>query len=273
MLSAETITVKAGDKALVSNLSLSVKPGEVLALVGANGAGKSTTLKALCGEIGLAGGGVSLYGRPLGDWDAVDRAKKMAILPQSSSLTFALTVEEIVTLGQMPFEASMTRADGRRYIQEAMDWTEIGHLAHRQYPSLSGGERLRTHLSRVIAQVLGNGDMEGKILLLDEPTSNLDLNHQLRTQEIVRELAERGVGILAILHDLNLTMRFADNVCVLKGGESIALGPTRTVMTTDIIEAAFSLKTRMVEIPDFPHPTICMVDRITDDSSQTPAAG
>ena len=125
----------------------------------------------------------------------------------------------------------------------------------------------------MIAQVLGNGDMEGKILLLDEPTSSLDLNHQLRTLEIVRELAERGVGILAILHDLNLTMRFADNVCVLKGGESIALGPTRTVMTTDIIEAAFSLKTRMVEIPDFPHPTICMVDRITDDSSQTPAAG
>ena len=269
MLSANQIWVNAGPKVLVEAVSVEVKPGEVVAIVGANGAGKSTTLKALSGEIPLSSGEVRLYDKPLDAWSALDRAQRLAILPQSSSLSFGLTVEDIVMLGRMPFRHEMTRADSKVFVDQAMERTGITHLAQRAYPSLSGGERLRTHLARVIAQILGDGETEGRILLLDEPTSSLDLHHQLRILEIARTLASEGVGVLTILHDLNLTMRFSDRVYIMKDGRVLCGGGTREVLTTEAIEAAFGLRTKRIEVSDLEHPTICTIERLSGYQSET----
>jgi iron complex transport system ATP-binding protein len=268
MLSASEIGVRAGSKVLVESVSVEVKPGEVVAIVGANGAGKSTTLKALSGEVPLSAGEVRLYGKPLEAWPALERAQQLAVLPQSSSLSFGLTVEDIVMLGRMPFGKEMTRTENKVFVDKAMERTGISHLALRSYPSLSGGERLRTHLARVIAQILGNGNAEGRILLLDEPTSSLDLHHQLRILEIARTLSAEGVGVLTILHDLNLTMRFSDRVYIMKDGRVLCGGGTQEVLTTDAIETAFGLRTKLIEVEDLEHPTICTIERLSDDQSE-----
>ncbi len=265
MICAKDLTVSVGEKVLISNISLEVKPGEVVAMIGANGAGKSTTLKALCGETIPDKGSVYLNGKSLLDWSAVERAQQMAVLPQSSSLSFGLRVEEIVALGRLPTEGLVTKEEDQRIIREAMERTDISHLANRSYMTLSGGEKLRTHLSRTIAQVLGTGSGDSKILLLDEPTSSLDLNHQLRVLEIVRELAKEGLGVFAILHDLNLAARFADRIYVLKNGVCLEEGTVANVLRPEMLLNAFGLKAKLVEVEGLSHPTVCVIERVPDE--------
>ena len=265
MISAQNITVAVGEKRLVSSISVSVNPGEVVAMIGANGAGKSTTLKALCGEVIPDEGTVSLNGKPLRDWSALERARQMAVLPQSSSLSFGLRVDEIVALGRLPTEGLVTKEEDQRIIQEAMERTDIAHLASRSYMTLSGGEKLRAHLSRTIAQILGPTTGESRVLLLDEPTSSLDLNHQLRVLEIVRELAGEGIGVFAILHDLNLAARFADRLYVLKNGVCLEEGEVKKVLRPEMLLDAFGLKARLVEVEGLSHPTVCVIERVPDE--------
>ena len=262
MISAKGITVSVGDKNLISNISLEIGPGEVVAMVGANGAGKSTSLKVLCGELVPNAGIIELNGKELNEWSAVERAQQMAVLPQSSSLSFGLRVEEIVALGRLPMEGLVTKAEDQRIIEEAMQRTDISHLASRSYTTLSGGEKLRTHLSRAIAQILGPKSDTQKILLLDEPTSSLDLNHQLRVLEIVRELAQEGVGVFAILHDLNLAARFADRLYVLKNGVCLEEGTVSAVLTPELLREGFGLKAKMVEVDGLSHPIVCVLERV-----------
>ena len=268
MICANDITVSVGDKNLISNISIKVAPGEVVAMVGANGAGKSTSLKVLCGELVPNTGNVELNGKKLGDWSAVERAQQMAVLPQSSSLSFGLRVEEIVALGRLPMEGVVTKDEDRRIIEEAMRRTDISHLATRSYMTLSGGEKLRTHLSRAIAQILGPHNGAQRVLLLDEPTSSLDLNHQLRVLEIVRDLAREGVGIFAILHDLNLAARFADRLYVLKDGVCLEEGPVSQVLTPGLLKEGFGLTAKMVEVEGLSHPIVCVLERV---EQSTPA--
>ncbi len=265
MIRAQGLTVSVGEKTLISDISLEVKPGEVVAMIGANGAGKSTTLKVLCGELRPDKGVVELNGKALFDWSAVERAQQMAVLPQSSSLSFGLRVEEIVALGRLPTEGLVTKDEDQRIIREAMERTDIAHLATRSYMTLSGGEKLRTHLSRTMAQILGAGSTASKILLLDEPTSSLDLNHQLRVLEIVRELAGEGVGVFAILHDLNLAARFADRIYVLKNGACLEEGGVSTVLRPEMLLHAFGLKAKLVEVDGLSHPTVCVLERVPDE--------
>ncbi len=265
MISAEGLTVEVGQKTLISDISLEVKPGEVVAMIGANGAGKSTTLKVLCGETIPDAGAVELNGKPLMDWTAVERAQQMAVLPQSSSLSFGLRVQEIVALGRLPTEGLVSKEENQRVILEAMERTDIAHLANRSYMTLSGGEKLRTHLSRTIAQILGASSEYSKVLLLDEPTSSLDLNHQLRVLEIVRELAAEGVGVFAILHDLNLAARFADRIYVLKNGRCLEEGAVSKVLRPEMLLNAFGLKAKLIEVAGLSHPTVCVLERVRDE--------
>ncbi|CAI8809499.1 Hemin import ATP-binding protein HmuV [Pseudomonas sp. IT-P253] len=219
---------------------------------GPNGAGKSTLLGALCGELKADQGSVWLDERELSRWDGADRARRLAVLPQVSTLDFAFRVEEVVGMGRLPYQSGQTRDD--EIVAAALQAADAGHLSGRSYLALSGGERQRVHLARVLAQ-LWPGEA-GQTLLLDEPTSMLDPLHQHITLQAVREFADRGAAVLVILHDLNLAARYCDRLLLLEGGRSVALDTPEQVLRPEPLKAVFGLEVLVQRHPERGHPLI-----------------
>jgi iron complex transport system ATP-binding protein len=216
---------------LLDDVALAVRPGEVLAVVGPNGAGKSTLLRVLCGELLPQSGEVRLVGRELRNWPARERARKLAVLPQQSRLEFGFLAEEVVGMGRSPHAP---RAGDERIVQTAMERVGVSHLAGRVYPTLSGGEQQQVQLARVLAQETG-------FILLDEPTSSLDLRHQHQVLRLLRELAKEDVGIMVVLHDLRLAKRYADRIAMMQQGQILAMGAVGHVLTASIVATVYDL--------------------------------
>ncbi len=244
MLQATDIRVRFGAAEVLKGPSLAVAPGEVIAVLGPNGAGKSTLLSVLSGVLKPDGGAARLEGRALIDWAARDLALRRAVLPQHSELSFGFPVLEVVLLGRSPHVGRSSRAEDLAVAEACLAEAEVGHLAERVYTTLSGGERQRVQLARVLAQIDFPAALqlrEPRYLLLDEPTSSLDLAHQHATLRSARRAADRGIGVLAILHDLNLAAMYADRLVVLYGGRVAAEGPPEAVLTEDLVRQAFDL--------------------------------
>ncbi|MBC9249468.1 heme ABC transporter ATP-binding protein [Pseudomonas alcaligenes] len=252
MLRADNLLVKRGQTTVLADIDLEVLPGQVLGVLGPNGAGKSSLAGALCGELSVARGSVSLDGRPLADWAGPQRARRLAVLPQHSSLSFAFSVEQVVGMGRLPHDSG--RARDAEIIAAALQAADAEHLRGRSYLALSGGERQRVHLARVLAQLWPGG--EGQTLLLDEPTSALDPLHQHTTLQAVREFAGRGAAVLVILHDLNLAARYCDRLLLLQGGLPHSLGTPAEVLEAAALEQVFGLQVLIQAHPERGHPLI-----------------
>ncbi|MDO8697574.1 MAG: ATP-binding cassette domain-containing protein, partial [Pseudomonas sp.] len=195
MLEVQQLRVQRGAVAVLDGVNLQLLPGQVLGVLGPNGAGKSTLLGALSGELAAAGGRVLLDGRALADWPGPERARRLAVLPQTSSLDFAFRVEDVVGMGRLP-HSSGRELDGQ-IIAAALAAADAAYLSGRNYLTLSGGERQRVHLARVRAQLWPGG--AGQTWLLDEPTSMLDPLHQHTTLQALRDFAQRGAAVLVIV--------------------------------------------------------------------------
>ncbi len=206
--------------------------GEFHVLAGCNGEGKSTLLRAMAGELS-AQGSVCLHQRPLSAWQAVARARHLAVLPQHSSLSFPFTAGEVVDLGATPL-----RLDWRarhRAVRDCMTTSNCVHLIDRDYRQLSGGERQRVHLARVLLQ-LSQAD-HSPFLLLDEPTSAQDLGQQHALLDQVKSLAiDRGYGVVAVLHDINQSLRYASRVTLISGGRVVDTDRPERVLTEATIQ-------------------------------------
>lgn len=252
MLTAENLLVKRGAQTVLQGVSLALQPGEVLGVLGPNGAGKSTLLGALNGELPLSGGAVRLDGRSLADWQGTDRARRLAVLPQSSTLNFAFTVEAVVGFGRLPHDSG--RQHDRDIVAAALEAADAAHLAGRSYLALSGGERQRVHLARVLAQLWPGGAEQ--VLLLDEPTSALDPLHQHTTLQAVSEFAKRGAAVLVILHDLNLAARYCDRLLLLHQGRSHLQGTPEEVLRAEPLRTVFGLDVLVQRHPERDHPLI-----------------
>ena len=221
-LSAEAIEVRAGTKALITDVSLAVEPGEFLAVIGPNGAGKSTLLSALAGDRLLAKGDVLLDGKPMRRWNKRELAKRRAVLPQHSNVAFDFTGLQVAMLGLLAHRDRLSEPQMRALAEQALGETEALAFADRPYTVLSGGERQRVQLARVLVQCDADpGHMP--FLLLDEPIAGLDLSHQHAALASARRRADRGLGVLAVLHDLNMAARYADRVAIMEGGRMTAL--------------------------------------------------
>ncbi|AQZ93586.1 heme ABC transporter ATP-binding protein [Halopseudomonas phragmitis] len=244
MLKASQLACARGGCRILEGIDFTLAAGEVVAVLGTNGAGKSTLMATLTGELPIAAGRVELAGRPLADWPASKRAQALAVLPQSSTLAFPFSAEEVVAMGRLPHHSGLER--DRQIIEQAMQAADVAHLRGRNYLTLSGGERQRVHLARVLAQIW---ETEGACLLLDEPTASLDLAHQQLTLAQARGVAERGGAVLVILHDLNLAARFADRILLLDRGRMLALGSPWEVLEAERIRTVFG-----VEVLVQPHP-------------------
>lgn len=252
MLSAHKLQIQRGRKTVLDEVTLQLEAGEVLGVLGPNGAGKSTLLSALCGELAASAGEVSLDGKPLHDWARSQRAQRLAVLPQVSTLDFAFRVEDVVGMGRLPYQRGRVRDD--EIIAAALAAADAGHLSGRSYLALSGGERQRVHLARVLAQLWPG--QAGQTLLLDEPTSMLDPLHQHTTLQAVREFADRGAAVLVILHDLNLAARYCNRILLLENGRPVALDTPQQVLRPDTLQAVFGLEVLVQPHPERGHPLI-----------------
>ncbi len=256
MLAGSNLQVVVEGNTLLAEMSVQVRPNEVLAVLGPNGAGKSTLLKVLCGDLSPTRGTVSMGGRPLSSWDRKASARVRAVLPQQSSLSFPFRVLEVALMGRSPhLRGPETRRD-LAIARAALEEAGVGHLEDRLYPTLSGGESQRVHLGRVLAQIWEAMDELPRYLLLDEPTSSLDLAHQHQALSVARGFAERQVGVLVVLHDLNLAAQYADRILLLKEGREVASGPPEQVLQAEVIEAVYDIPVTVIPHPHGPRPLV-----------------
>ncbi|GAB3252642.1 heme ABC transporter ATP-binding protein [Larkinella harenae] len=271
MLEAKHITYQIGRKTLLDNVSLGVKPGELVAVVGANGAGKSTLLKTFSRELTPTKGEVMLDQKPIHQYSALELARRRAVLAQQNPLAFEFTVYELVMMGRYPHFDGHPRPEDVAVVDFALERTGILHLAGRVVPTLSGGEQQRVHLAKILAQLMTLAELQRpvtvirptKYLLLDEPTTGLDLYYQHSLLDVASDLTRRGYGVVTILHDLNLVMQYADKVLLLKEGKALAFGTPTAVLTAESIFEAFQLSVHIIQQPELDYPLIAYTRQTT----------
>lgn len=234
-LSYQNLELSVRGRTLLHPLSGALVAGQVTTIVGPNGAGKSTLLGLLCGAHHPTQGTVSLDGQPLSAWPHGSLARRRAVLAQDNAPAFNHSVQEVVALGRYPHRLCPSRQE-KDIVPLAMAHAGVGGMAHRSIHSLSGGERARVHFARVLAQVWDAPERGSRWLFLDEPTAALDLRHQTDLLQRARDWAcDQGVGVVAVVHDLNLVLRFADRVLVLDQGRCVADGVPTEVLTPTLL--------------------------------------
>lgn len=249
-LSYQHIAVEVAGRPLLHALAGCLHAGQLTAIVGPNGAGKSTLLSVLCGARHPSHGNICLDERPLSAWSAPALARRRAVLAQDNSVAFDYTVAEVVALGRYPhrFQPSHQEND---IVPQALHLAGVSELAQRAIHSLSGGERARAHFARVLAQIWEATDAGSRWLFLDEPTAALDLRHQTELLQRASDWAQQqGVGVVAVVHDLNLALRYADRTLVLHQGHCVADGPPTQVLTPSLLREVWGVEAWQTHTPN-----------------------
>ncbi|ETX13419.1 hypothetical protein OCH239_10580 [Roseivivax halodurans JCM 10272] len=252
-LAARNLTLDYGRTTVVDALDLDIHPGRFTALLGPNGCGKSTILRALAGLLRPADGEVILDGRSIAQTGTKALARRVGILAQAATAPDGLTVEDLVRQGRYPHRSIFQpwQEDDRRAVENALARTALTDLRDRPIDRLSGGQRQRAWIAMTLAQ-------ESSIVLLDEPTTYLDLGHQVEVLSLMRQLVDRsGATIVAVLHDLVQAARHADRIVLLAGGRIMAQGEPKDVLTPDNLRAAFGVEIVVLTDPDTGAP-ICL---------------
>lgn len=244
MINASEINVSYNKKEVLKNVSFQADSGALTAIVGPNGSGKTTLLKALTGDIKYSGT-VIQNGHDTRSSKVWELAQERAVLPQSTPLSFPFTVIEVVRLGLTARAYSEPDLELR-----ALSRVGLGGFEGRFFQELSGGEQQRVHLARVLAQVwepVENG--VPRWLFLDEPVSSLDIGHQLQVMQIARNYADAGGGVVAVMHDLNLTSMFADNVALISSGKIVGQGKPEKIISDELLSAAYGCALKVNTFP------------------------
>ena len=247
MLSAQNLGLKVGNKTIIQNITFNVKPGEIVGLLGANGAGKSTIMKILSSEILASSGEIVVDGILTSAYGFNELAQKRAFISQHEMINASMSVLEIILLGRTPHLNGAYQVGDYQIAYEMLAKVNAVDLANQRYPSLSGGEKQRIQLARALCQIydlgLSNQNTDA-YLLLDEYSAHMDLYHQQQSFQLLRRLAEENnLGILVIVHDLSIALNLLDRTILLSQGKIIASGVSSEVLSAENIEFAFNLKT------------------------------
>jgi iron complex transport system ATP-binding protein len=245
MLEIDHLSVRLGRRTILRDITLTARAGELLAICGANGAGKSTLLKAILQEL-PATGTLRLNGRDLATCRPHALAPLRAVLPQDSEVAFGFTLAAIVAMGREAGSAALRpEIDAQALAAVGLQGREAEDIR-----TLSGGERQRAHLARALAQVWDPVGPDGpRWLMLDEPVASLDLGHQLKVMQLARSFADAGGGVIAVMHDLNLSAMFADRLAFLTQGQLAALGPPETVLEEQLLTRAYGCQVALNRLP------------------------
>src|SRR5512141_2098656 len=252
MLKIEGLSVSYGKRRVLRGVSLEVQSGEILALIGPNGSGKSTLIRAASGVLPVQGGSVYVDGKAVSQLSTMERARYLAVVPQARNMPPAFSVYESILLGRTPYLGWLGRAGEHDHerVRYALERTQMEPFADRMVGELSGGEQQRVLLARALAQ-------DTPVLLLDEPTTHLDLQHREALVHLVRELARtRQLAVLMVLHDLNLASLYADRVSLLVDGEMQATGTPDEVLTEATLSRVYNVPVHVIPHPEYGNPLI-----------------
>lgn len=261
MLVTDQLRCARHGQVLLQNVSLTLSAGEVLGILGANGAGKSTLLATLAGEIPPDAGSLQWAGKPVAQFSPAMLARQRAVLPQSATLSFDLTVADIVAAGAYPFlELSPAAVAG--LVTRALDLMDATAFYRRRYLQLSGGEQQRVQMARVLVQVLAcRRPEEPRLLLLDEPTANLDPKHQLLLLRAMEAVArDDHIAVCMVLHDVNLAAAHCDHLLLLAQGRVAAYGTPRETLTPDVLQAVYDIRASVLPHPYAPERPLVLFD-------------
>ncbi|TBR36651.1 MULTISPECIES: heme ABC transporter ATP-binding protein [Dyella] len=248
-LAVSGIHLTRGGRRILQDVSLRARPGRVLVLIGPNGAGKSSLINLFAGLLAPSMGAVTLDGQPLQRWSTHALARRRAMLSQHVQLGFSFLAEEVVHLGRSAHASAGGDSAERDIVDAAMRAAHAWHLRGRAYPELSGGEKQRVQLARVLAQVWDAPEAH-PWLLLDEPEAGLDIAHQHFVLQRARVMATRGFGVIAVLHDLNLALRYADDVAVLSQGRLLRHGSPAHALDPEVLSTVYGLSLRRQRLDD-----------------------
>lgn len=238
MLKAKNVRFAVKNHLLLDEISFAAEKGEFIAILGPNGAGKSTLLSYISNELEQKNKTVLFKEKLISQWDKRELPLHKAKFSQHQAGDITLEIKDVVMMGRYPyFDNTPSEKDGQA-VEKWMEATDTTHLKNRSYEHLSGGERQRVHLARVLTQLENN--IENKIILLDEPLNNLDVSHQFKTLEIIKNLTKKNNTAIVVLHDINLASQFADKILLLKKGKLVAYDTPANVLTEEMISEVYN---------------------------------
>jgi iron complex transport system ATP-binding protein len=240
---------------ILNAIDIHVKNGDFVAIVGPNGAGKSTLLSVLANEISQRGlESIAFKDKSFKAWDLKELAWHKAKFSQFNALDIPLKVEDVVMMGRYPYFNAVPQKEDRKIVDACMKETNVDHLKSRDYNSLSGGEKQRVHLARTLSQL--RNPINNKLLLLDEPLNNLDVKHQYKALQTIKDFTQQDNAAIVVLHDLNMAAQFADQILLLKAGTVVAYGKPQDVFTEDIISETYNFPCTIINNPITKNPMI-----------------
>jgi iron complex transport system ATP-binding protein len=256
MLKTENIYYRIGNKLILNGINAEFRPGELNMILGPNGSGKSTFLKIFSGEIKATDGCVSYNNQKIADLKKEELAKHRAVMSQQPELSFPLMVEEVVMMGRYPHFTFNPNKKDEAICNEVINRMNLNSFKERNYLTLSGGEKQRVQYARVLAQIWEKPTKEYRYLFLDEPLTSLDINYQQEFLQIAREFANNNTVLVAVMHDINLAVQYADKLFFLKDGELVAHGSPKDILSQELIRKVFKIQATIINNPVTNNPLI-----------------
>ncbi len=249
-IKSESVSVEINGIDILKNINVEVSQGEILTIVGPNGAGKSTFLNVLSGDIEPSEGLVFYDETLLGNIDIEKRSFTRSVMSQSQAMVFDFSVREIIEMGWIDRGISSYAKNFKNAMIEVVEECNVGNLLNQTFNTLSGGEQRRVHFARTLLQLWRpSASDDPRYLLLDEPTANLDLSHEVKLLDIIKNKSRDGFGILLVIHDLNLAAKFSDKIALLKNGSLVKMGSPDEVLTSEILTDVYKIPIDVSENP------------------------
>lgn len=255
MLDVYDVNYAVKGKTILKDISFHLQKGSFMAVLGSNGAGKSSLLKCLTGDTTVGRGEIIIEKKHINHWDANALAKKRAYMGQHNDTSIDFSVMDIVAMGRYPYQKGRQNLENTKEIIKAIKQRGLWDLKDRPYASLSGGEQQRTQLARVLAQI-GSQHKESKLLLMDEPVNHLDMYHQHQMMHQAREMANQGHTVLCVLHDINMAAMYVDRILMLKNGEIYCEGTPEAIINEEMVRKAYGYESIVTKHPIYQCPLV-----------------
>tara|TARA_Y100001970_G_scaffold52986_1_gene67027 strand:- start:5081 stop:5869 length:789 start_codon:yes stop_codon:yes gene_type:complete len=255
IINLQSVYYKINNKILINDISFNVEAGDMTCIIGPNGSGKSTLIKLITGELKETSGNIFFKNKKIEDWEPIKLASQRAVLPQSNHLSFPFSVLDIVKMGRYPIKNSSIKSDNQ-ICKEIIDIFDLNDHINQNYTTLSGGEKQRVQLARVFAQIWSYDDYKEKVLIIDEPTSYLDINHQYALFNFLKKINKKGLTILMVLHDLNQAITNSNKIIMLKNASLVDYSKTNQIINTKKLDEVFNVKLKLIQNGEKNNPLI-----------------